>query len=334
MLNNGRCRITGESFPLSKPQALDDIRNFEDFLSWYKEELVHFLHIGIETCNLVDSAYFKDHPSPLLSLTMEGCIENAQDAAGGGTKYNFSSINNCGMANIVDSLVAIRQIVFEKKMVKLSQLNHVLECDFSGFENIRAYVLNKCLKFGNDLDEPDNLMIELTDLAVQTITQAANFRGAHYQAGMYSVNHHAAMGSMTGATPDGRLARTSLVNALCPVQGADTSGPTAVIRSVSRCDHTRFSNGVVLDLKFSPSFFLEDTGKRIFKCMVEACFIQGCMEMQFNVVDKSTLLAAKEHPDAYRNLIVRVSGFSAYFVTLDTVLQDEIIARTLYDQTG
>jgi formate C-acetyltransferase len=159
---------------------------------------------------------------------------------------------------------------------------------------------------------------------------AVNPFGQSFQAGLYSVNHHAAMGELTSALPSGRRAGKALANALAPCQGADILGPTAVIRSALSVDHSKCGNGMVLDLKFTPQFFRSETHKEGIKALIKTYFKEGGMEIQFNVVNKETLLEAQNKPEEHRNLIVRVSGYSAYFVYLDKTLQDEIIARTEY----
>ena len=183
-------------------------------------------------------------------------------------------------------------------------------------------------KFGNDQDEPDELMNELTHFFCQEVSKYSNDRGGRYQAGLYTVSAHGPMGEKTGALPDGRLAGVALSNALSSTQGADRSGPTALMRSVTKLDHRLFGNGMVLDIKFHPSFFATEHHRKALRHLVDTYFALGGMEVQFNVVDRKTLLDAQKYPERYQDLVVRVSGFSAYFNDLQTSIQDEIIART------
>jgi len=241
-------------------------------------------------------------------------------------------VNHVGMANLVDSLLAIKQVVFEEKRATLKEMADAVRANFEGYEYLHAYVLNKCEKFGNDLEESNALMKELVDFASTETTYIKNTRGFHYVPGYYTAHHQAAMGMFTGATPDGRLAGVSLSNSLCPVQGMDKNSPTALINSVTQPDHELIRNGVAIDLKFSPSLFKNPMQRKMFRPLVETCFKKGSQEIQFNVVNKDTLLAAQREPEKYQNLLIRVSGYSAYFTSLFKEEQDEIIARTTYEQ--
>lgn len=330
MLNGGVCSFTGETMELKEKRPLESIKTFDEFYEWYKTELCHFLDIGVRATNALELSYAENWPTPYMSSLMEGCIEKGSDVNKGGTKYNLSSVNNCAMANTADSLAAIKKVVFEERKLSLVQLADILKMNFKGYEGLMGELANKCPKFGNDDDRSDDFMKELVDMITMKVDGYRNNRGGHYQSGLYTVDHHAQMGKLTGALPDGRYRGIALANAISPSQGADIMGPTAVVKSVTKLNLSMLGNGMVLDLKFHPSFF-EDTGHRkAFKHLVETYFMLGGLEVQFNVVSRETLLEAQKHPEQYQDLIVRVSGFSAYFVTLDRVLQDEIIARTEY----
>ncbi len=235
----------------------------------------------------------------------------------------------CGMANAADSLMAIQQVVFKDKLVNLSELAEALRNNFEGQQKLHRSLL-KCPKYGNDNDEVDAIITDLTNCFIQYVSAFNAPRGGSYQVGLYSVADHASMGKLTGALPDGRKRGLSLANALSPAQGADFLGPTAVIKSITKLDHTLAGNGVVLDLKFHPDFFQSSKHRQAFRQLVESYFALGGLEIQFNVVSRETLIDAQKNPEQYRNLVVRVSGFSAYFTSLDKTLQDEIIARTEY----
>ena len=263
---------------------------------------------------------------------MEGCLEAGLDVTAGGTTYNLLTMNNCGMADTADSLMAIRQLVYEKQSVTLDELAEALRTNFEGAERLRLELAETAPRFGNDLDQPDRLVKELVDIEHERLARQSNARGGGYQMGMYTVAAHAHLGAATGALPDGRPAKVSLANGFSPCQGGDTSGPTAVVRSLAGMGHRRFGNGMVLDLKFTPAFFDELRGRQALRRLIETYYRLGGMEIQFNVISRETLLAAQGRPDEYRDLMVRVSGFSAYFVDLDTVCQNEIIARTEYGQ--
>ncbi|WP_010257954.1 pyruvate formate lyase family protein [Treponema primitia] len=328
MLSGGKCTVTGIKLGLANPKDLDEIKNFDEFYSWYKKEFTIALQKFMKACNLLDTVYPYYFPSPLLSATYDGCVKKGEDASALGPDYCFSTANACGMANAVDSLIAIKQIVFDKKMVTLKDFSKALAGNFIGFEQLQGYAQNRCLKYGNDIPEADKYMKEITDLYCATVRDQKNNRGYSYQAGLYTVHDQSVMGKKTGALPDGREKCISLSNAISAVQGMDTKGPTAAAQSALVFDHKQAANGLVFDLKFNPAFFEKESHKEMLRTLVEGYFEGGGMEVQFNVVSRETLLDAKRNPQKHRNLVVRVSGFSAYFVTLDPVLQDEIINRT------
>lgn len=332
MLNAGACTFTGEEMEMKQNRPLESIKTFDEFFDWYKAELCHFLDLGIAATNTLELSYADNWPTPYMSSLMEGCLEKGCDVNRGGTIYNLSSVNACAMADVADSLAAVRKVVFEEGKLSLSELAAILKENFKGNELLRMELVNQCPKFGNDDDRSDDIMKELVDVFQSKVDGYTNARGGRYQSGLYSVDHHAQMGKLTGALPDGRNAGISLANAISPCQGADRLGPTAVIKSVSKLNMSVLGNGMVLDMKFHPSFFDDDSHREAFRHLVETYFMLGGLEVQFNVVSRETLLEAQQHPEQYQDLIVRVSGFSAYFVTLDRVLQNEIIARTEYSK--
>lgn len=330
MLNGGKTLLTGEQFSLHEPLDLDAIESFEDFYAWYKSEMVYFGKLGMDAVNLLDPAVMQYYPTPYISCTMEQCYEKGLDVTGGGTVYNNTGVNICGMANAVDSLAAIRKVVFEDKLVTLKELAKALKADFIGYEELQHELINHCPKYGNDDECVDNLMKDLVATFSQVVKGYRNPRGGKFQLGLYSVEDHSKMGLRTGASPDGRKARESLANAISPVQGRDVVGPTAVLNSLLRTDLSAATNGMVLDLKFNPSFLDSDRHTKALRDLIDTYFKNGGMEIQFNVVDRATLIDAQSHPELHQDLVVRVSGFSAYFVTLMKTTQDEIIARTEY----
>ena len=328
ILNRGSCPLSGEKIGLLQDRALDSVRTFDEFYAWYKRELLHALDVGAEGMNVISEDYHKFKPTPFTSSTVEGCLEKGRDVGGGGTIWNFSTINVTGQANTVDSLVAIKHLVFEEHIVSLSQLADILRQDFGGYETLRGRVMRDYPRFGNDHDEPDAMMVDLVAVFHDRLSRHRNPWGERFQMGLFAAGWHGVLGGLTGASPDGRRARTALANGSSPVQGADTLGPTAVMRSLAKFDHTRAAAGVVLDMKFHPTFFDDDSRRAAFQALVETYFALGGLELQVNVVKKETLLDAQLHPEDHRDLLVRVSGYSAYFVQIGKVLQDEIIKRT------
>ncbi len=328
MLNEGKCSLTGLEWTLTEKRKLSEINSFHEFYEWYKTELKHFT---VLICNCIDElsqqyAYY--WPVPFLSSMMQGCIEKGKDVTACGTIYNNLTVDCVGVASVADSLEAIETLVFKEKLISLSDLAVVLKRNFEGFELIREKMIS-CSKYGNDISSVDSKVKELTELFIDILSTASmKHREGKYQAGFYTSYFHATMGKMTGASPDGRKAEEALSSSLSPMAGMDKNGPTAVLNSANNISMEYFSNGMVLDLKFTADFFEQEKHRRVIQLLIEEYFDKGGLEIQFNALNKETLLKAKKEPLKYRNLVVRVSGFSAYFVALEESLQDEIIRRT------
>jgi formate C-acetyltransferase len=259
MLNDGVCAVTGETMRLAQHHDIASFETFGEFYHWYRQELAHFLDLAVQGHNWLDRAYPERWPYPFLSSTMEGCLEAGRDVTAGGTVYNFSTVNGCGMANTVDALVAIQKLVFQTRKVSFTSLAEALRVNFAQAMPLQKALLS-CPKYGNDVQEPDELMRDLVELVCHQLEQYRNPRNGRFQAGMYTVETHAFMGKLTGALPDGRLRGLALANGHSPAQGADTSGPTAVVKSATRYDHRLLGNGMVLDMKFHPMFFSDPSG--------------------------------------------------------------------------
>ena len=324
MLNDGVCSVTGEVMGLKEKRDPGSIESFEEFYEWYKEEFRHFVDLSIKGRNIADREFPSRRPYPFLSSTMEGCLENGRDVTAGSTVYNLSTVNGCGMANAVNSLAAIKSLVYQDRRVSLPGLAQALQRE----DALPEALATKCPKFGNDEDEADDIMRDLVEVFHDEIAGHRNPRGGRFQTGLYTVEAHSHMGKLTGALPDGRPRCVALASGLSPSQGTDLSGPTAVARSLTKLNHRLLGNGMVLDLKFHPAFFDNEEKRQAFRHLVETYFQLGGMEIQFNVISKETLVEAQESPEEYRDLIVRVSGLSAYFTDLAKATQDEIIART------
>jgi formate C-acetyltransferase len=259
---------------------------------------------------------------------MAGCLDIGRDVTTGSTIYNFSTVNACGMANAANSLAAIKTIVYQEKKMSLPELTEALHQKFAKSKSLPEELLTRYPKYGNDDDEPDNILRDLADNFCHTIESYRNPRGGRFQTGLYTVEAHTSMGKLTGVLPDGHLDGFPLASGMSPSQGTDLSGPTAVVKSATKLNHRLLGNGMVLDLKFHPAFFDREASRQAFRNLVETYFQLGGMEIQFNVINREKLIEAQQAPADYRDLIVRVSGFSAYFVDLEQATQDEIIART------
>lgn len=326
MLFGGNCPVTNNKWKLKKYEQLETIKDFNYFYNWYKSELIQAIECGCETIAIADELYGKKWPAPYLSLLMDGCLESGIDVTCGGTKYNNLSVNFAGMANTVNSLYVIKELVFEKQKVKLEDLPMILYSDYENCDKLLEQIIDMP-KYGNDDDIIDKMMTELIDLSVSTIRKYKCKRGGLFQAGFYTVILHSEMGKKMVATPDGRRKGWALASSLSPTQGTDTHGVLAVLNSVTKLPLNKMGNGMVLDVKFSPNVFEDYYQRQKIREVIKAYFENGGHEIQINVVNKDTLMQAQRHPDEYKTLMVRVSGFSTYFTALDKTLQDEIILR-------
>ena len=310
---------------------MSEIKTFDEFYDWFKDEFKHYATKGIESVALVEKMWSTYWPEPFLSSTVQDCFKKGIDVTGGGARYNNSALNGCGFANAVDSLAAIKKAVFEEKLVTLPEMAKAIDCNFEGYVDLHYFVSNKCPKYGNDDDETDKFYVDIIDMMYELTENRTNSRGGKYQIGLYSVEDHSFMGECTGALPDGRLSGVALANAMGPVQGIKTEGPTAVVNTVVKADVANAGNGMVLDLKFNPAFMGKKEHSDALRHLINSYFNRGGIEIQFNVIARETLLAAQKNPKEYKDLVVRVSGFSAYFCNLLETTQNEIILRSEYD---
>jgi formate C-acetyltransferase len=266
-------------------------------------------------------------PSPFLSLLIDDCIANGWDYHDGGARYNTSYIQGVGLGTITDALTAIKVQVFEQHTLTMPQLLALLADNFDGHERERLLLLNRTPKFGNDDDAADSVMARVFEAYFSAIDGRPNTKGGRYSINLLPTTCHVYFGSVIGATPDGRLAGKPVSEGISPVQGADRCGPTAVIQSAAKMDHAR-TGGTLLNQKFTPQLLADEAGLDSLVQLVRTYFKLDGHHIQFNVVDVETLRAAQAHPEQYRDLIVRVAGYSDYFCDLGKALQDEIIART------
>ena len=325
-LHNGLDPRTGKNIGL----ATGDPRLFtsmEELMAAFERQLQCFIDIKIRGSNVIESLYAAQMPAPFLSLVIDDCLQNAKDYNAGGARYNTNYIQGVGIGSITDMLSAIRTHVFEKAHVSMSQLLETMGADFAGQEALRQTLWNKTPRYGNDDDRADELMRSVFEQFFAAVDGRPSPRGAKYRINMLPTTCHVYFGSVVGATPDGRKAGQPLSEGISPVQGSDRLGPTAVIKSAAKMDHLR-TGGTLLNQKFSPNVLAGEKGLMILNSLIRSYFRLDGHHIQFNVVDAKTLRAAQADPAAYKNLIVRVAGYSDYFNNLNKGLQDEIIART------
>ncbi len=327
-LNNGVDPRTGRRIGLETGDPTR-FESFEDLFEAYEKQLNYFVDIKVRGNNVIERLYARYIPAPFLSLLIDDCIATGRDYHDGGARYNTTYVQGVGLGTMTDAMTAIKYHVFDRKNLTMETLLTALKDDFAGRESerIRQTLLHKTPKYGNDDDYADDVMVALFNAYFDAIDGRPNTKGGTYHINLLPTTVHIYFGSLIGATPDGRRAGMPLSEGISPVQGADRHGPTAVIKSVAKMDHVR-TGGTLLNQKFTPQLLKDDAALDKFVQLIRTYFKLDGHHIQFNVVDAATLRAAQANPDQYRNLIVRVAGYSDYFCDLGKVLQDEIIART------
>lgn len=329
-LNGGKCLLTGEQLAPDYG-SLADYQTFEELEDAFRRHLKEYTKKMIRACEEVEKAHIDLLPSPFLSSVIDDCMKKGTDVTAGGAHYNFSGIQMIQIANLADSMAAIKMMVFDQKKITGRKLLEALQKDFDGDEVLRTMLLNKVPKYGNDVDWVDQLGVKWAEYFKEELARYTNYRKGSYHTGMYTVSAHVPMGENVGATPDGRHAKQPLADGgMSPVYGRDIAGPTAVLKSVSKLDKRLTTNGGLLNMKFLPEFFKTQQGIDKFAQFLRTFVDLEIPHIQFNVVRKEDLIAAKENPQEYRSLTVRVAGYTAYFTELADELQNEIIARTSY----
>lgn len=331
LLHQGKDTCSDKIFRMKNQKSLAEFETYEELEQAYLNELEYWVRKIIRNLNRIEHLYAEKYPLPYLSVLTEDCIGSRKDVMAGGARYTSVGFNLGGIGTAVDALAAIRDVVYDKNMVTLEECMEILDEDFEDSEQIQRYLSARAPKYGNDKSrewDVDQIAFRLEKRVSDTLKEHRNYWGGSYRFGLYTVEDHAIMGMHTGATADGRKSGESLSNSSGASQGKDTHGPTALINSVTNFPMEEAGNGMVLDVKFTPSLLEEETGKRALRSLIETYFHKGGMEMQISIVSVETLRAAQEHPENYADLIVRVSGFSAYFCSLRKATQDEIIKRT------
>ncbi len=325
-LLNGVDSQTGKQLGI-KTGDISTLKTYEDLLDAFKKQLKYFIDIKVNGNRVIERLYATLMPAPFLSVVTDDCIGKGKDYNAGGARYNTSYIQGVGIGTITDSLSAIKYQVFDEKNITMEELMEALRSNFEGHEDIYNLVKNKTPKYGNDDDYADEIMKEVFDAYYNEVNGRPNGRGGCYRIDMLPTTCHVYFGSVINATPDGRKAHIPVSEGISPSKGADVNGPTGVIKSAAKMDHLR-TGGTLLNQKFVPSVVQGEEGIDNMANLVRAYFTMDGHHIQFNIVSKETLLKAQQNPDEYKDLIVRVAGYSDYFNNLDKVLQNEIIERT------
>jgi len=325
-LNNGNDPQTAKKIGIETGDATQ-FNSFEELMAAFKRQLHHFIDIKIRGNNIIERLYATYMPAPFLSIIISDCIENGKDYNAGGARYNTDYIQGVGIGTITDSFSAIKYHVFEQKNINMEILKKALKENYVGHEEIRQLFLNKTPRYGNDDDYADDIMKLVFDAFYKEVNGRKNTKGGVYRINMLPTTCHIYFGSVVGATPDGRREKQPLSEGISPVQGADRLGPTAVIKSAAKMEQVK-TGGTLLNQKFTPQLLEGEKGMDGLAHLIRAYFRLGGHHIQFNVISADTLRAAQKEPEKYRNLIVRVAGYSDYFNNLNKTLQDEIISRT------
>ena len=322
-LYNGYDKVSNQQLGPKTGDARE-FKTYGEFFEAYKKQVEYFVNIKIEGNNIIEKIYAEYMPVPFLSLVTNGCIASGKDYNGGGAKYNTNYIQGVGIGTITDSLAAIKYNVFDNKKFSIEELQKALDANFEGYEDIHHLVTSKTPKYGNDDDYADDIMRSVFDLYRGMVVGRPNIKGGKYGINMLPTTCHVYFGEVMMASPNGRKAHLPVSEGISPDKGADVHGPTAVIKSCSKMDHLA-TGGTLLNKKFTPYVVEGDLGLEHMANLVRAYFNMDGHHIQFNVIDREVLLDAQKHPENYKDLIVRVAGYSDHFHNLSKALQDEII---------
>lgn len=334
-MNNGK--VNGVQIG-PKTGEFTSFTSIEEFIEAYKKQTEYFVQHMVAADNCVDIAHAERAPLPFLSSMLDDCIGKGKSIQEGGGHYKFSGPLGVGIANVGDSFMAIKKLIFDEHKVTLEKLKEAVDSDFgqkendpikkAEYEDLKQMILHRAPKFGNDIDEVDEFTRDGALIYCKEVEKYRNQRGGKFIPGLYPVSNNVHLGSLVLATPDGRNANEPLADGVSPTRGVDVNGPTAAANSVAKLDHFAAPSGTLFNQKFNPSSLQGDNGLKNLGYLIRSYFDKKGMHIQFNVIDKKILLEAQKHPEKYRDLIVRVAGYSAQFICLDKGVQDDIIKRT------
>ncbi len=333
------CAINNGTNPSVFPGAQDrptgpqcgylyDMKSMDEVLAAYKAQIEFFAKWQVTMVNCWEYLYEQFMPLPLLSATMTGCLESGKDVLWGGAKYNGCGNSSIGHGNVADSLNIIDQVCFRDKIATTRELYDALMANWEGYEDLHQYILGRCSHFGNNDPEADKYLKFVADTYSEAITKGTSSRGCHWSAGCWPVTLNVVFGMFLQATPDGRRRGAPLSDGISPVQSMDKSGPFATVNSILKFDQSNYANGTLCNMKLHPTALQGEQGDQKLRAVMETYFRGGGMELQINVVSAQMLRAAQENPKEYEDLVVRVAGFSAYFVEVYKEAQDDLIRRT------
>lgn len=325
-LNNGINPVTGKVAGMESGDPRK-FKTYDDLYEAFLRQLNFIIDQKIRVSNYIDTMFAKYAPAPFLSVVIEDCISTGKDYYNGGPRYNTNYIQCTGLGTVTDSLATLKHHVFEKKTFDMDRILTAVANNFEGDEIMRQTIVNRTPFFGNDDDYADDIALKVYDDLIDAIDGKPNVKGGEYHLNMLSTTCHVYFGKVMGATPNGRLAEKSISDGTSPSHGCDINGPSAVIRSLTKLDHTK-SGGTLLNQRFLPSLLKRDEDIKKLGKLIRSYFTLGGHHIQFNIVDTATLHAAQENPEDYKDLLVRMAGYSDYFNDMNADLQQEVIDRT------
>ena len=329
-INNGVNPINGAKAPDKVCFGyLPDFKTYDELLAAYEKMCDWMLTWSATLNNLTEHEFYRLFPYPNLSISIEGCMESGKDVSEGGAKYNSFGGKAVGLATTADSLTALKYMIYDRKLVDPQTYLDAVLANWEGkeYEALRQRVLHEVPHYGNDDPYADDQMKYLIDLYYNMSRKYSTHRTSIYKCGTFSASDHVVQGEITWATPDGRKTGEPIADASSPAQSRDVNGPTSVFNSSTYFDHSHFMDGMALNLKIHPTALTAEDGVTKLENITQAYFENGGMEVQYNILDNETLRKAQADPDSYHNLVVRIAGFSAYFVDMTEQMQNDIISR-------
>ncbi|MBU2488503.1 MAG: hypothetical protein KKA60_03835 [Proteobacteria bacterium] len=331
VLTDGRIRMMGKRTGARTGDPAK-FTSFGQVLEAFQKQMAVQVDLIAACVNEKDRVYMERFHNPCISMTLSGCLETGRDMTAGGAKYNFSSIGGRGLATVADSLTVIKKAVFEDRLLSMAELVRLCDTNFSGAEPLRQRLVHKIPKYGNNEDGADEMAAWLAGIFCDEVARHRTVRGGFFRPGFFSYGMHVYDGSLLGATPNGRLAGTPVSNSMSPTSGSERRGPTAVINSYCTLPHRKISNGSSLNVRLSPALVRTEKGKKNLAALLAAFIAGKGMHVQFNVIDDATLRDAQAHPENYTDLVVRVSGYCAYFTDLGPAIQEEVLSRIAFSE--
>lgn len=322
-------RIHGRQFG-PRTGALNNLTSMRMLLDAFQKQLVNLLALAVQGNNAIETTHARHRPTPFLSIIVDGCIENGMEINAGGARYNSTGCQGVGLADVIDSFAAIDHLVFQERKLSLVDFIAAVDDDFAKHHDLRTYILNKIPKYGENAEASDGYGRVISGLYTEAVMTFTNPRRGSYFPGFWTMTTHMGFGNRMPALPSGRRAGEALANGVSACNGRDRKGPTAALASASRLDTGRVTNGYALNQKLSSGYLKGISGNQLLEGIISGYFKQSGMQLQFNITDHTILAEAKAHPEKYPDLVVRVSGYSAYFNDLTEAMKEELINRTLH----